>query len=167
MNDVTQKYVNILHLTWESPTLLWTFKLLMMAVENSLNAYVYETALRRYGSKLKGSGCLYFDCLQYQPSNLMDYLCANTVIGGNICIWLPKLNVLDGHIIYPRWSVTDRGRFLCDDSYIYIFRQQHNLYTCSLGINLCSKKKSGSNNATYVSSNLNALHVQLLFKYYK
>ena len=23
------KYVNILHLTWESPTLLWTFKLLM------------------------------------------------------------------------------------------------------------------------------------------
>ena len=43
MNDVTQKYVNILHLTWESPTLLWTFKLLMMAGEtrNSLNWYTH------------------------------------------------------------------------------------------------------------------------------
>ena len=29
MNDVTQKYVNILHSTWENPTLLWTFKVLM------------------------------------------------------------------------------------------------------------------------------------------
>ena len=39
MNDVTQKCVNILHLTWESPTLLWMFKLLMRAGEtrNSLN----------------------------------------------------------------------------------------------------------------------------------
>ena len=43
MNDVTRKYVNILHLTWESPTLLWTFKLLMRAGEtrNSLNACLY------------------------------------------------------------------------------------------------------------------------------
>ena len=40
MNDVTQKYVNILHLAWESPTLLWTFNLRMRAGEtrNSLNA---------------------------------------------------------------------------------------------------------------------------------
>ena len=36
----SQKYVDILHLIWESPTLLWTFKLLMRAGEtrNSLNA---------------------------------------------------------------------------------------------------------------------------------
>ena len=34
------KYINILHLTWESPTLLWTFKVLRKANEtrNSLNA---------------------------------------------------------------------------------------------------------------------------------
>ena len=32
INDVT-KYVNILHLTWESSTLLWPFKLLMRASE--------------------------------------------------------------------------------------------------------------------------------------
>ena len=42
MNDVTKKYVIILHLkkTWESPTLLWTYKLLMRAGEtrNSPNA---------------------------------------------------------------------------------------------------------------------------------
>ena len=39
MNYVTKKYVNILHLTWESPTRLWTFKVLMRADEtrNSLN----------------------------------------------------------------------------------------------------------------------------------
>ena len=39
MNDVTKNTFNILHLTWESPTLLWTFKLLMRAGEtnNSLN----------------------------------------------------------------------------------------------------------------------------------
>ena len=46
MNDFT-KYVNILHLIWESPTLLWTFKLLMRADEtrNSLNAcFVYDLA---------------------------------------------------------------------------------------------------------------------------
>ena len=27
MNDVTNKFVNILQLTWESPTRLWTFKI--------------------------------------------------------------------------------------------------------------------------------------------
>ena len=43
MNDVTKKYVNMFHLTWESPTLLWTFKLLMKAGEtrNSLNACLF------------------------------------------------------------------------------------------------------------------------------
>ena len=41
MYDVTKKYINVLHLTWESPTLLRTFKLLMRAGEtrNYLNAY--------------------------------------------------------------------------------------------------------------------------------
>ena len=43
MNDVTYKYVNILHLAWESPTLLWMFKELIKADEtrNSLNACYY------------------------------------------------------------------------------------------------------------------------------
>ena len=40
MNDVTKTYINILNLTWESPALLWTFKLLMRVDEtkNFLNA---------------------------------------------------------------------------------------------------------------------------------
>ena len=39
----SQKYVNILHFTWElSPALLWTFKLLMRVGEtsNSLDACI-------------------------------------------------------------------------------------------------------------------------------
>ena len=55
MNDVT-KYVNILHLTWESPTLMWPFKLLMRTGEtkNSLNAcYIYALQEREYNKWTK------------------------------------------------------------------------------------------------------------------
>ena len=47
MNDVTQIYVNICQLIWESPTLLWTFKLRMRAGEtrNSLNACCHALAI--------------------------------------------------------------------------------------------------------------------------
>ena len=40
---MSKKYVNILHLTWGIPTLLWMFKVLMKAGEtrNSLNACSY------------------------------------------------------------------------------------------------------------------------------
>ena len=43
MNDATKKYVDILHLTWECPTLLWMFKALIKVGEtrNSLNACFY------------------------------------------------------------------------------------------------------------------------------